>query len=173
MTMKLAATTDAKAIRDLSALCMAEPNFDIYPMSPMSLAMYQEQAADQQWALCVRTGKTVGVIWTAPSLLYPPQDTFLVMAFYTLPTLAETVRRSVGLEMIIWEAKRRIAHGYKHCEFMLPAVNAKVIAFANWVEPTPFQSQVAGVDPVTQVPHYYRKVWDLADVLAKIVVLTP
>jgi len=171
--MKLAATTDAKAIRDLSALCMAEPNFDIYPMSPMSLAMYQEQAADQQWALCVRTGKTQGVIWTAPSLLYPPQDTFLVMAFYTLPTLAESVRRSVGLEMVIWEAQRRIAHGYKHCEFMGPANNLKALAFAEWIEPNPATKRVAGVDPLTQAPHYYRYVWDLPVILAKVQVLTP
>ena len=168
MTIRLAARTDAANMIGLCTLVYAEPDFDLYPRKPMAVNQYRVSADDEQWGVWANTaGAVQGLIWTAPSLKDKPQEMFEVLAFYTDPRLVDTERRRIGLEMIVWEAKRRIAAGWKYCQFELPVNNVKVRGFAAWVEPTPKSETVSGTDPLTGAPLYYHVVWELAVILPK------
>ena len=167
MGYRLAKLTDDRALRDLSARTMSEPDFDIYPRHAMSLTQYRKQVDDGQWEVYEQEGKLSGIVWIIPSLKYGPRETFHTLAFYTDPLLDIQARRIVGLHMIVGMAKTRLAAGYRFGDFELPVNNWRIKAFAEDVEPEPYEKRVSGTDPVTGKPHYHLYVWDLEKVLVK------
>ena len=159
--MKLATKADIADCRALSTAVFGEPNFDLYPRTAQSANAFDIQIKDGLWYLWRdKDGIARGIAENTPPVTIVREE-FTVCAFWTDPTLSDLERRRWGLQMIIDIEEERMAAGFVQCTFDIPPINAKVLAFADWVEDKPLWRRVSGTDPTTGAAHYINFGWDL------------